>query len=71
MFESLNKVDWDLLNQQKITLLAIRSRQRDGSPAFEALSGIIHLLDALQDDAAAEGRWTFPGENEEEVPDES
>lgn len=69
MFESLNKVDWDLLNQQKITLLAIHSRQRDGSPEFEALSGIIHLLDALQDDAAADGRWTFPGENAGEVPD--
>jgi hypothetical protein len=69
MFESLNKVDWDLLNRQKITLLAIRSRQRDGSPESEALSGIIHLLDALQDDAAADGRWTFPGEKDEEVQD--
>lgn len=65
MFESLNKVDWDLLHEQKLALLAIRGRQRDRSPEFEALSGIIHLLDALQDDAVADGRWEFPTENEE------
>ncbi len=69
MFESLNKVDWDLLHAQKLTLLVIRSRQRDGSREFEALSGIIHLLDALQDDAVADGRWRFPNENDEEVHD--
>jgi hypothetical protein len=60
MFESLNQVDWALLHRQKLVLLAIRSRQPDGSPEFEALSGIIHLLDALQDDAEAAGRWRFP-----------
>jgi hypothetical protein len=69
MFESLNHIDWDLLHQQKSTLLAIRTRQRDGSPEFEALSGIIHLLDALQDDAVADGHWAFPNENGEEVHD--
>ncbi len=62
MFESLNRVDWDLLYEQKLVLLAIRRRQRDGSAEFEALSGIIHLLDALQDDAVADGRWTSPDE---------
>lgn len=60
MYESLDKVDWALLHQQKLVLLAIQSRQPDGSPEFEALSGIIHLLDALQDDAEAAGRWRFP-----------
>ncbi len=69
MFESLNKVDWNLLHEQKLALLAIRGRQRDGSTEFEALSGIIHLLDALQDDAVADGRWMFPGESEKEVHD--
>jgi hypothetical protein len=64
MFNSSSKVDWELLHQQKIMLLAIRNRQRDGSAEFRALSGIIHLLDALQDDAAAEGLWTFPGEEQ-------
>ena len=64
MFRSLDKIDWDLLYEQKLALLAIRGRQRDGSVEFEALSGIIHLLDALQDDAVADGRWTFPNEDE-------
>ena len=63
MFESLNRVDWDLLHQQKLTLLAIRERQRPASGEHDALSGIIHLLDALQDEAAENGRWTFPNEN--------
>lgn len=70
MFESLNNVDWNLLHQQKLTLLAMLRRQRDGSPEAEALSGIINLLDTLQDEAADAGIWEFPGENEaEEVPD--
>jgi len=64
MFRSLDKVDWKLLHEQKLALLAIRGRQRDGSAEFEALSGIIHLLDALQDDAVADGRWTFPNEDQ-------
>lgn len=71
MFESLNRVDWELLHQQKLMLLTMRDRRHDGSPEFEALSGIIHLLDALQDDTVADGRWRFPKENEEEVHDDS
>ncbi len=69
MFESLNRVDWSLLHKQKLALLAIRGQQREGSPVFEALSGVIHLLDALQDDAVADGRWAFPNEDDEEVRD--
>ena len=69
MFKALRKVDWDLLHRQKLVLLVVRSRQRDGSTEFEALSGIIHLLDALQDEAVAEGCWKFPNENDEEVRD--
>jgi len=62
MFESLNGVDWDLLHRQKLTLLKLRQRQPEGSVEADGLSGVIHLLDALQDDAAAIGRWAFPGE---------
>ena len=62
MFESLNGVDWGLLHRQKLTLLKLRQRQPEGSAEAVALSGVIHLLDALQDDAAAIGRWAFPGE---------
>lgn len=69
MFESLNNVDWDLLHQQKLALLAMRGQHGNGSPEFEVLSGIVHLLDALQDDAVADGRWAFPNEDDEEVHD--
>ena len=62
MFESLNDVDWDLLHRQKLILLKLRQRQPKGSAEADALSGVIHLLDALQDDAATIGGWTFPGE---------
>ena len=62
MFGSLNRVDWGLLHRQKLTLLKLRQRQPEGSVEADGLSGVIHLLDALQDDAAAIGRWTFPGE---------
>ena len=64
MFESLNKVDWDLLHIQKLALLEILERQRSGSKEAEALLGIINLLDALQDDAADEGIWEFPGKDD-------
>ena len=62
MFESLKNVDWNLLHQQKLVLLAMRKQCCNDSPKADALSGIIHLLDALQDDAAARGLWVFPGE---------
>lgn len=64
MFKSLNAVDWELLHRQKLALLKLRQRQPEGSAESDALSGIIHLLDALQDDAVAIGRWTFPGESD-------
>ena len=64
MFESLNNIDWNLLHQQKLVLLKMLEYQRDGQPEAEALSGIINLLDALQDDAANAGLWSFPGETE-------
>ena len=63
MFESLNDVDWDLLHRQKLTLLKLREHQPEDSGEADALSGVIHLLDALQDAAAAAGRWAFPGES--------
>ena len=64
MFESLDRVDWDLLHEQKQTLVAMRATLPEHSRECEALSGVIHLLDALQDDAVAGGRWTFPNEDE-------
>lgn len=69
MSKALKNVDWDLLHRQKPVLLVVRSRQRNGSTEFEALSGIVHLLDSLQDEAVADGHWRFPNQNDEEVHD--
>ena len=62
MFNSLDRVDWALLHRQKRVLLNVLNPLDRNSPVAEALWGLVHLLDALQDDAAAVGRWTFPGE---------
>jgi hypothetical protein len=69
MFNTLNQVDWDLLHEQKLSLLRLLEREPYDSPDAEMLSGIINLLDALQDKAADAGIWSFPGEEEMEVPD--
>ena len=68
MFDTLNQVDCDLLHEQKHTLLRLLERQPYDSPDAEALSGLINLLDALQDEAAEAGIWSFPGETEDEAP---
>ncbi len=64
MFNSLDRVDWELLHGQKLVLLNVLDTMDRDSPVAEALWGLVHLLDALQDDAAAAGRWTFPGEDQ-------
>jgi hypothetical protein len=64
MFNSLNRVDWDLLHEQKQILVTMRATLPEQSSEFEALSGVVHLLDALQDDAVADGRWTLANEDE-------
>ena len=70
MFNTLNQVDWDLLHQQKLALLRLLEREPYDSPDAEMLSGIINLLDTLQDEVADAGIWAFPGDSEtEEVPD--
>jgi hypothetical protein len=62
MSAALDHVDWPLLHQQKLVLLELLDGLDRNSPTAESLSGLVHLLDALQDEAAAQGRWTFPGE---------
>ena len=69
MFNTLNQVDWDLLHEQKLTLLRLLEREPYDSPDAEMLSGIINLLDALQDEATDAGIWSFHDEEEMEVPD--
>lgn len=62
MFDSMNKIDWELLHRQKLGLLSVLDGIPRDAPTGEALWGLVHLLDALQDDAVATGRWTFPEE---------
>lgn len=60
MFDSLNGVDWDLLHRQKRVLVEWLSGRPPKPSQVEVLWGIVHLLDALQDDAVTVGRWQFP-----------
>ncbi|MFQ5502215.1 MAG: hypothetical protein ACE5EQ_07920 [Phycisphaerae bacterium] len=62
MFHSLDGVDWELLHRQKLVLLNQINDGRLKPSDQEALWGIVHLLDALQDDAITAGRWVFPDE---------
>lgn len=62
MFHSLERVDWELLHQQKLALLEVLEGLDRNSSTAKALWGIVHLLDALQDDAASAGHWAFPDE---------
>ena len=67
MSKTLQNIDWDLLHRQKCVLVRMRTNVAENSPEFEALSGIIHLLDALQDEAIDQGRWTFPKHTKGEI----
>ena len=59
-------IDWDLLHQQKCTILALQYKNSDNQYSVLteteniALDGIVALLDALQDQAEIEGLWKFP-----------
>jgi len=66
---AVDRIDWDLLNQQKVALLKMLGYRDDGTSQSKALWGIIHLLDTLQDEAVAKGVWAFP--DEEPVKDEA
>jgi len=45
-------VDWRQLRQQKSRLVDIRARHTEDSADYNALSGILHMLDNIQDFAA-------------------
>ncbi len=70
MFEKLN-IDWDLLHQQKLALVGLQLRSTGTGKVKltrnerEVIDGIVNLLDAMQDEAAAAGLWAFPQEHEE------
>ena len=49
---AFHKVDWQLLAQQKLSLLrAMNLLALSGSETTNNLSGILHFLDAIQDAA--------------------
>ena len=50
MSEILKRVNWELLKKQKNSLVEVNIRRTVRKQDQEALDGIIHLLDALQDE---------------------
>ena len=48
---TIKNVDIDLINLQKEQLIEIRNGYQSGNPEFEDLSRVIHLLDAIQNEA--------------------
>lgn len=62
--QTIERVDWDLLFNQKLTLLevidAIKIKDPDNKRVLEGLDGLIELLDNLGDAAENECLWTNP-----------
>jgi len=52
--EFFKKIDWDALRDQKLTLLYAIDMCLPGDGATDDLTGLLHLLDAMQDFAADE-----------------
>lgn len=50
MSEALKRVDWDLLKKQKKSLVEVNVRRTVRKQDQKALDGIIHLLDAIQEE---------------------
>ena len=48
------KIDWSELRNQKAILLNVIDQQLVGTPETEALTGILHLIDSIQDYAVDE-----------------
>lgn len=55
-----SKIDWALLRKQKLTLLEIIDQVEADCrwERAEDLTGILHLIDAIQDDAVDSGEFT-------------
>ena len=67
MSEALLNIDWDLLYEQKLVLLEMLKNTPSESTEGQALYGVVHLLDALQDEAVEEGRWEYPEPDSDHV----
>ena len=53
-------IDWELLRQQKEILTGVIDQYRL-SRTYEGLTGILHLIGALQNDAEQANLWVHPG----------
>lgn len=60
---ALKNVDWQMLYQQRMTLVdAIADLRKDYPMAYtDELTGILNLLDALSDASEEAGLWQHPG----------
>ncbi len=56
-------IDWELFKKQKESLIVIRDGFNDFTEEFETLSGVIHLMDAIQDKFTPTC-WDAKGDNE-------
>ena len=64
MFDACNRVDWNLLYWQKDAVLDWLITNPHAETEFvESLWGVVHLVEALQDDAVAAGRWQVPDDH--------
>lgn len=45
----IQNIDWELLKKQKQTLLEVISKNDKDIETFDALTGILDLIDAVQD----------------------
>lgn len=48
-------IDWTMLREQKLQLLDVLNLQCLSQPQLDALTGILHLIDAVQDGAVDDG----------------
>jgi len=51
MIDSIKYMDWKLLRKQKQSLLEVISGQEVTTDRKDDLDGILHTIDAIQDDA--------------------
>ena len=65
--EAFRKIDWVLLVQQKQTLLStINLVALNGTDQANNLTGILHLIDAIQDAAQKDGFPVVPFTDEDD-----
>ena len=57
--DTIRKIDWALLAEQKLALVYLTETAKTTPEEVDALLGVIHLLDALQDEFGANPEDVF------------